>query len=247
MRISGIRAAGLAALVAAACSDTSAPGEDYLLNADVAVVAADGALEGVRMMGGLVMDGRAPVDGARTVTCYDEAGVEQTACDRLTTATMVIAVDRAGGVEREFWSASIERHSELTVTGLLGEETTRTFNGGGTEKVSRSHHSDQYGTRTYDMSGTVSFDNVVIPVRGAESPWPLSGSITRNIVVTITNGPNGDETITRVVTVMFNGTQFATIDVNGEVSELDLGTRPGRFFGPLHERMRRGPRGRRGG
>lgn len=247
MRISGTGVSILAVLAGAACSDTSAPGELDLLNADVAVVAADGALEGMHMMGGLVMDGRAPVDGARTVTCYDEAGVEQEACDRLTTATMVIAVDRSGTVEREFWSASIERHSELTVTGLLGEETVRTFNGGGTEKVTRSHHTDEYGTRTYDMSVAVSFDNVVVPVPGSESPWPLSGSITRNIVVVITNGRNGDETINRVVTVTFNGTQYATIDVNGEVSELDLGTRPGRFFGPLHEHMRRGPRGQRGG
>lgn len=247
MRLRGIGAASLAILAVAACSDTTVPEEDFMLNADVAVVAADGALEGMHLMGGLVMDGNRPVDGARTVTCYDEAGVEQEACDRLTTATMVIAVDHVGAVEREFWTANIERHSELTVTGLLGEETTRTFNGGGTEKVSRSVHSDEYGTRAYDMSGSIAYDNVVVPVPGSDSPWPLSGSITRHILVTVTNGPNGDETVDRTVTVTFNGTQYATIDVNGEVGELDLGTRPGGFFGPMHERMRRGPRGGRGG
>lgn len=230
------------AVVAGACSEsTSAPDESSVLNADIAVVAADGVLESVDLMGGLRMDGHASLDGARGVTCYDESGAEQSRCDPLTTATMVVTVDRSGQVERELWSASVERHRELTITGLLGEETTRTFNGGGTEKVTRSRHSDELGTRTYAMSGTIAYENVVVPVRNADAPpWPLSGTITRQVVVTITNGPNGDQTIERTVVITFNGTQFATISVNGEVAELDLGTRSGRFFGPMYGRMRRG-------
>ena len=246
MRIGAIAAAGVAVVMAAACSETSGPDQGSLLNADVAVVAADAALEGVRMMGDRTMSPGGPRDGARTVACFDEAGVQQEACDALTTAKMIVTVDASGNVERERWTASIARQSEITVTGLLGENTTRTFNGGGTEKVLRSIHSDEFGTRTYDMSGSFSYDNVVAPVRGSDSPWPLSGSITRQMAVTIRNGPNGDETINRVVTVTFNGTQFVTIDVNGEVAELDLGTRHGRFFGPMFGRMRK-QMGRKGG
>jgi hypothetical protein len=78
----------------------------------------------------------------------------------------------------------------------------------------------------------------VVPVPGSESPWPLSGTITRHWVITITNGPNGDATRERTVVVTFNGTQFATITVNGETSELDLGTRPGKFFGSMFTRLR---------
>jgi len=237
-----------AVLLAVACSEAGGPGQDNLLNADVAVVAADGALEGLHMMGGLTLGGPGPVlDGARTVTCYDETGAEQAECDRATTAMMIVTVDVAGTVERELWTASIERHSELTVTGLLGTETTRTFNGSGTEQVVRSSHSDEFGTRTYDMSNSITYDDVVVPAPGSDSPWPLSGSIMRHMVVTVTNGPDGDRTVDRLVTVTFNGTQFVTIDVNGETAEFDLGTRAGRFFGPLHERMRRGSRRGRGG
>jgi hypothetical protein len=155
---------------------------------------------------------------------------------------MVVTVDVSGEVEREFWSASVERHRELTITGLLGEETTRTFNGGGTETVTRSRHSDELGTRTYAMTGTIAYDNLVVPVPGSDAQWPLSGTITRQVVVTITNGPNGDETIERTVVITFNGTQYATISVNGEVAELDLATRHGRFPGSMHGRMRRGGR-----
>jgi hypothetical protein len=158
--------------------------------------------------------------------------------DPLLTDSMQIVVDAAGERTREVWSATVQRHRELSVTGLTGEETTRTFNGFGTEHITRSRMSDEYGTRTHDIAGDFAWDHVVVPVPGSESPWPLSGSISRHWVVTITNGPNGDETRERTVIVTFNGTRFVTISVNGETSELDLGTRPGAFFGNMYTRMR---------
>lgn len=233
----------LTLVAVAACNDTMAPDQASLFNADVAVVAADGAMDGVRLMNDANMHRGGPFDRTRTVTWYDAAGAVQTAYDALTTASMKINVDVTGSVEREKWNATVERHSEMMVTGLAGTETTRTFNGGGTEKVLRSRHSDEFGTRTYDITGEFSYDNVVVPVPGSDSRWPLSGSITRHMVVVITNGPNGDETKERTVVITFNGTQFVTISVNGEVSELDLATREGRFFGPMFKKMRE----RRGG
>ncbi len=229
----------LAAVTAAACSDSTAPtADDQLLNADVAVAAADATLDGVQLMGDPNMHRGAPLNRDRTVTFYDANGIVQETYDPLLTASMNIVVDASGERSREVWSAAVERHRELTVTGLLGEETTRTFNGNGTEHITRSRMSDEFGTRTHDIQGTFTWDNVVVPVPGSESPWPLSGSITRHWVVTITNGPNGDETRERTVIVTFNGTQLVTISVNGETSELDLGTRPGAFFGNMFTRMR---------
>lgn len=246
MRSQGKGSLILAVLAAAACNDsTMAPGDTSLLNADVAVVAADGAMDGVRLMGDPDMHRGAPFDGTRTVTFYAEDGTVQSAYDPIATAWMNIKVDVVGETSREFWTAKVERHSDIDVTGLKGSETTRTFKGGGTEKVLRSHHSDEYGTRTYDMKGEFSFDDVVVPVPGSEVPWPLSGTITRHMEVAVTNGRNGDETVDRTVVIAFNGTQFATITVNGEVSELDLGTRPGKYFGPTFQKMRM--RGGRGG
>ncbi len=48
------------------------------------------------------------------------------------------------------------------------------------------------------------------------------------MTVVIVNGPNGDETRTRHVVITFNGTQFATMTVDGESFEVDLSTRSGR-------------------
>jgi len=227
-----------AVLAVAACNDTVAPDEASVFNADVAVVAADAAMDGVRLMSDPDLHRGAPFDRTRTVTFFDANGAVQEAYDALTTASMNVKVDATGEASRESWTASIERHSDVTVSGLLGTETTRTFNGGGTEEVLRSHHSDEFGTRTYDMTGEFSYADVVVPVPGSESPWPLSGTITRHMVVVITNGRNGDETRERTVIITFNGTQTVTISVDGEVSELDLSTRAGKFFGPMFQRMR---------
>ena len=67
-----------------------------------------------------------------------------------------------------------------------------------------------------------------------DNPYPLSGTITRDMTAVIVNGPNGDETRTRHVIITFNGTQFPTMTVNGELFEVDLSTREGRH--PLRRR-----------
>ena len=120
------------------------------------------------------------------------------------------------------------------ITGLEGEETARTANGTGSSAVSRSRHSDQNGDRSYDMTGTTVISDVVHTVPRKENPYPLSGTITRDVIVLIVNGRNGDETRTRHVVITFNGTQFATMTVNGESFEVDLSTRHDRH--PLRRR-----------
>ena len=228
----GLAAVSVFAL--AACSDTAGPNGsalafDELVTLDVAMVAADGVLENLAAMqqsfGGAL--GTAPMTGTRTVTFLDADGNQQDAFDELTTATIHIVSEFSGEVDRESWSASMLRTRDMTISGLEGEETTRTANGSGTVAVTRSRHTDDSGTRTHEMTGTSLVDNVVHGVPREENPYPLSGSITMDMTVNITNGPDGDVTRTRTVVVTFNGTQFATMTVDGESFEVDLSTRSG--------------------
>ena len=226
----------LTALALAACSDdVSSPDGASSLDADMAIVAADAALEDVATMGdpdGLGAGG--PFDRSRTVTYLDADGNEQQAYDELTTESVHIVVDFEGEMAREFWEASIERHRDMMLTGLEGEETTRIWNGTGDQTATRSRHFDDGEVRTYDMSGQSTVEDVVLGVPREDNPWPLSGTITRAMTATITNGPNGDETRERTVVIIFNGTQFPEMTVNGEPFDFDLSTRAGDR--PVHRR-----------
>jgi hypothetical protein len=121
-------------------------------------------------------------------------------------------------------SMTVSRASDYTVSGLFGEETQRIWNGSGSAEVNRTRTSDDQGTRTYDMSSTKTVDNVIIAVPRAGT-WPLSGTITREVTVEVVDGLEDPRTRTRTVVITFDGTQFATIDINGEVFTLDLENR----------------------
>jgi len=179
--------------------------------------------------------------GTRSVTFYDAAGNEQAAYDSLTTATIHFVLEIAGDVTRGGWTGSVDRTRDMTITGLEGVETTRTHNGFGSEDVERSRTLDDGTEATFDMEGTFNHDNVVIPVPGSETRYPLSGTITRVMKVTVVNGPNGDVTRDVTVVITFDGDNTATAVVNGETFEIDLDARPGGH--PL----RRGFGGRNGG
>lgn len=239
----GWTAALLTACIAlGGCDDATAPEEGDALTADLAIVAADAALDGLSVMQDPGMGMHRPVDRAHTITFFDASGVEQDRYDAQTTASIQFTFDAAGSVERGPWSASIERHRALTVSGLSGVETTRTWNGGGTEAITRSRVTDASGTRTYDLDGEFTIADVVVPVPGGDSPWPLSGTITRHYLVTVTGGEDGPVARERTVVITFDGTQTATVVVNGETFELDLSTRRGIL--PVL-RLRHGGRGRR--
>lgn len=242
MRIAKPAALLAAAAALAACDDAAGPDTDETMNADVAVVAADATLDGLSIMRDPGMGMHRTGERARTITFFDASGVEQDGYDGATTASIRFTFDASGSVERETWSASVERHRELTVSGLAGQETTRTWNGGGTETIARSRTSDEHGTRTYELEGDFTIANVVVPVPGSDAPWPLSGTVTRHYAVTRT-GPDGEVTRERTVVITFNGTQTATAVVNGETFEIDLGTRRGILPIP---RLRHDHRGRRG-
>ena len=253
-----------AALALGGCSDqaTTPSPLDQALTLNAAIVAADATLEDITLAsvpfnfgmgsmgpgmsgmrkgqpGGQQGIGR-DIAGTRSRTFFDANGQEQEAYDSLTTARIHVVVDIAGDVSRGPWSGSVTRTRDMTVTGLLGRETTRTFNGNGSESVSRSRTLDDGSEATFDMDGTFTQSNVVVPVPGSESRYPLSGTVTRTMKVSVVNGPQGDVTRDVTVVITFDGDNTATAIVNGETTEIDLDARPGGF--PLKGRF-----GRQGG
>ena len=227
----------LSVIALAACTDAAGPdGRDSLeslLTLDVAMVSADALLEDVAELqliffGGFAAPAEGPRDRVRTVTFYDADGNEQDGYDAETTASAHIVSEISGEMSRENWSGTVSRTRDMTITGLVGDETTRTANGTGSGTMSRSRHSDEDGDRTYEMTGASVITDVVRGLPREDNPYPLSGSITRDVTVVIVNGPNGDETRTRDVLMVFNGTQFATMTVGDETFEVDLSTRDGR-------------------
>jgi hypothetical protein len=183
-------------------------------------------------------DSQKSKDRSKVKTFFDGNGLEQEAFDPITTASVHVVVTIEKEKSRDNFSASIKRHRDMWVTGLEGEEETRTWNGDGSGERHRARVSDEFGERIRDVKSTSITEGVVRSVDRKAHPWPLSGTITRNIQVTITNGRNGDESRERTVVITFDGTQFATLTVNGEPShEVDLATRKGR--NPLKRKKKR--------
>jgi hypothetical protein len=129
----------------------------------------------------------------------------------------------------------VYRTRSVTVSGLLGEETTRQWDGAGSEEISRSVHLDDGTARSRDMDGTFELSAVVVPAPGtSDTHWPVSGTVHRVVHVVVSNGPNGDFERTVDVTITFDGDSTATAVVDGETFEIDLTTRADGF--PLRQR-----------
>ena len=230
-----------AALLTACASDTTTsvatPAQEQL-TLDVASVSADAAATDVELMRGpgngpfglglLARNGHFECDAAdrpnltitRTCTYKDAAGATQAAYDSLTTASVAMHVVVEGDVARDKWSATVRRVRDLVVTGLAGRETQATWNATGSGTATRVRVTDST-TRTYEIASTGTITNVVLPVPRTAASWPLSGIITKHVVV---KGADGT-TVERTVTITFNGTQFATVTVNGESFQFDLSQR----------------------
>ncbi|MDP3774095.1 MAG: hypothetical protein Q8Q85_07470 [Gemmatimonadales bacterium] len=69
---------------------------------------------------------------SRTVTYFDEAGIAQSAYDSLTTASINFEVSASNGDSGNARGMTIRNERDLTVSGLLGGETSATWNGTGT-------------------------------------------------------------------------------------------------------------------
>jgi hypothetical protein len=235
-------AVGLCAVLAACSNDSSAPDQDALLDRDVALVTADAAARDIELMrgpGGPMGFGlpaapgrfecataeRGPMTIARTCTFRDATGAVQDAYDSVTTESVTVHAEMSGDLGREDWSASVSGVRDFVATGLAGAETSITWNGMGTETMTRVRELADGEEHRFDMSGTETVTDVVIPVPRRPAGWPLSGTIARHVTVTLTGGPRDGQPHERDVTITFDGTQFATVTVNGESFTMDLARR----------------------
>jgi hypothetical protein len=158
----------------------------------------------------------------RSYKFWDTNNEVQQAYDALLTAKANINTTIVGEHEGENWSASIDRFRDMTVTGLVGTETQRTWNGNGEDHLSRSRHNEA-GERTYTIVCTVQVVNVVVPVpNGSGDRFPISGTITRQCTVTFDGGPHDGQTVQRTAVITFNGTQTATLTIGGRTFDIDL-------------------------
>jgi hypothetical protein len=162
---------------------------------------------------------------ARICTYKDADGLDQAAYDTSTTASVTVHTEIIGAIDRRRWSATFDRTSDLVVSGLAGANTTMIWNGSAAGTSTKVKTSDSSETRQYNMTFTGTIANVVIPVPRTDSSWPLSGIIAREVTVTFIGGPRDGTTVTRSTTLEFNGTQFATLTVNGETFQVDLARR----------------------
>ncbi len=160
---------------------------------------------------------------SRVVTLKDAAGDTESVYDSLLTASINIIADISGDRPHGPWSATVARHREINITGLAGIETTRAVNGTGNETVSQSRVTRNDSTRSYTIVGSSVITNVVMPVRSSDggNGWPISGSITRTLTITLTSGPNAGKTETRTITLTFDGTSTPTASVNGRQFTID--------------------------
>jgi hypothetical protein len=171
--------------------------------------------------GSMVRDG---FTFTREVTFYDAGGnIQVEGFDPAETDAIHLVVDAEGTRERAFWSASIERSRDMWLEELLSD--AHHLRGEGHSLVYRSGNPQDGGEMTFDMTVDVTWGDVVHLQPREEHPYPESGTITREIFVEVTRDGEvvGGRDVTAVVT--FNGTQYVTMDVDGEEYEIDLAER----------------------
>jgi hypothetical protein len=261
--------AAAAAALFTACDFGASPGGIDRLNFDAAVVAADGASEDLQMMHGpgLGLPGIVfpPLDGnrpdcptegrrfhcppieregltfTRTITYFDANGESQEEYDEASTALIHYEISVQGDLSRQMWSATINRHRDLTVTELLDDDGLVKWNGTASGNVQRSRHMDGGAARSYSMVTSAEISDVVIPYPRTEEGWPVSGTIVRTISVSRISDGQVVDSKDVVATITFNGTQFVPVTVGDETFTIDLAQRR---MGPGGIHGGGGPRGR---
>jgi len=164
-----------------------------------------------RVSGGLTINS--------SITFFDAGGVQQAAFDSLLTASMHIDVDVTGTTSRESWQSDVARHRHFVVTGLAGTEASRTWNGFGSDTLSRTRVRDTV-TRVFTVTINTTLTDVVVPVRGGRHP--TSGTATQVVTMTETSGDQPGQTFTFTATYTFDGTVRIPFLFGGRHFHLDL-------------------------
>lgn len=161
------------------------------------------------------------VDGQAELTFRGENGSAQTAFDAATTSSVLIETDASGEVSRAGWDAEFSSSRDFTVSGLLGTETSRTWNGTGSLTFTSSMHA---AAREYRLETETTVQNVVVPASGSPR-YPSSGTVTTVVNIRVTQGEDQGEDFTTTATATFNGTAQVPLVVGGANYTLNLQTR----------------------
>jgi hypothetical protein len=132
-----------------------------------------------------------------------------------------------GSLTRDTRSAWINHTRTITVSGLAGAETQRTWNGTGLRSDS-AHVTENSVARRTRFQSVDAISNVVFNLPRSANPYPQSGTITHDITVSATvdrAGGQNTRTATRHVVVTFNGTSTAAMTVGTRSCTIDLVTR----------------------
>ncbi len=162
----------------------------------------------------------------RAVEFFDSTGAPMLNFNDSTTASANLVATTSGVRSTGSGADTVSRVRTLTATGLLGHNTTRTWNGTGTGSSS-AYWADSAATRTAQTTESATFTDVVVNLPRSSHPYPASGTVTRVISGTGTvtrNGTTKTLTISRTVTITFNGTEFVPMVVGSDTYTLDLAT-----------------------
>jgi hypothetical protein len=162
----------------------------------------------------------------RDYAFLDASQAAQSAYNASTTASANFHVSVTGTHVADNGQDVVNRDRTLTVSGLAGAETSRTWNGTGT-RSDNGYRTVADVKRSYTVNDAVTVANVVVNLPRSQNPWPMSGTITRQISGTASvtkTDVTKSFSVTRTVTITFNGTQNATVTVGGNTYTLDLAT-----------------------
>jgi hypothetical protein len=162
----------------------------------------------------------------RDYAFFDANQTAQSAYSASLTASANFHVSVAGVHVADAGADTVNRDRSLTVTGLSGAETSRTWNGTGT-RADGGYRTNGDVKRNYHTSDALTVSNVVVNLPRSTNMWPISGTITRQIsgTASVTKADVSKSfSVSRTVTITFNGTQNATVTVGGNTYTLDLST-----------------------
>lgn len=161
----------------------------------------------------------------RSLAFFDATGAMMNHFDS-TTASMNVLATLSGVVTTANGADTVNGTRDVTASGLLGHNTTRVWNGSG-NGTHGAYWSDSVASRTADVNYSSTFSNIVVALPRSANPWPISGTISRQVNGTgvVTKGDSTRTiTISRTVEITFNGTEFVPMTVGSETYTLDLAT-----------------------
>lgn len=163
---------------------------------------------------------------SRSAGFTDAGGAPMSHYNDTTTAAANFMITVSGVHQRLLGADTISRTRNMTATGLLGHETSRTWNGSGT-RSDGGYTQDTAKVRTYHTTDTVTFANIVVNLPRSQNPYPISGTVTRQISGSgsvVAGTTTRTFTVKKTVIITFNGTRYVPMMVGSVAFTLDLYT-----------------------